>query len=402
MEIRADLHIHSKYSRATSPNMDLESLSKSAKIKGLDVLATGDFTHPKWISEIESKLEEDKGLLKFKKSKDNFRFILSTEISSIYKKNGKCYRNHNIIILPSIEAAKSFNKRLVDLKCNISSDGRPIVGLDPKKLIEIAMECDPKFMFIPAHIWTPWFSLFGSKSGFDKMEDCFEEYTPFVKACETGLSSDPEMNWLVSQLDNVNLVSNSDCHSAENIARECNVFDCDVSYDGLYNVINTLNSDKFLYTVEFYPEEGKYHYDGHLKCDVCFSPEETKKHNGLCPKCGKPLVIGVMNRVAELSDRTLTEAKKMKKVPFKSLVPLKEIIGQYLKVSSKSIKVARFYSQMVDVLGSELDILIKKDLKDFQKGDFEDLGQMILKMRNNEITKIPGFDGQYGVIRINQ
>ena len=402
MEIRADLHIHSKYSRATSPNMDLESLSKSAKIKGLDVLATGDFTHPKWISEIDSKLEEDKGLLKFKKSKDNFRFILATEISSIYKKNGKCYRNHNIIILPSIEAAKNFNKRLVDLKCNISSDGRPIVGLDPKKLIEIAMECDPKFMFIPAHIWTPWFSLFGSKSGFDKMEDCFEEYTPFIKACETGLSSDPEMNWLVSQLDNVNLVSNSDCHSPENIARECNVFDCDVSYDGLYDVINTPNSDKFLYTVEFYPEEGKYHYDGHLKCDVCFSPEQTEKHDGLCPKCGKPLVIGVMNRVAELSDRTLAEAKKIKKVPFKSLIPLKEIVAQKIGVGVKSQKVCKYYDNMIGLMGNELDILIKMEKSDFEKHGFDEIGDMISKMRSGQVTRSPGFDGKYGKIEIKE
>ncbi len=400
MEIRADLHIHSKYSRATSPNMDLENLNKFAQIKGLNVLATGDFTHPKWVVEMEEKLIENKGLFKLKGAGGDMRFILSTEISSIYKKNGKCYRSHNIIILPSIEAVKNFNKRLVELKCNISSDGRPIVGLDPRKLLEIAMECDPKFMFIPAHIWTPWFSLFGSKSGFNRIEDCFEEYTPFIRACETGLSSDPEMNWLVSQLDNVNLVSNSDCHSPENIARECNVIDSELSYDGLYKVINTPNSDKFLYTVEFYPEEGKYHYDGHLDCNVCFSPKETKSYQGKCPVCGKSLVVGVMNRVMELSDRTLAEAKKMSRVPFKSLIPLKEIISQMLSAGVKSQKVCQYYDSMINLMGNELDILLKKQENNFKKNGFSEIGQMILKMRNNKVEKSPGFDGQYGKIII--
>lgn len=200
----------------------------------------------------------------------------------------------------------------------------------------------------------------------------------------------------------MNLVSNSDCHSPENIARECNVFDCDVSYDGLYDVINTPNSDKFLYTVEFYPEEGKYHYDGHLKCDVCFSPEETKKHDGLCPKCGKPLVIGVMNRVAELSDRTPSEVKKMKRVPFKSLIPLKEIIAQKIGGGVKSQKICKYYDNMIDLLGSELDILIKKEKSDFEKHGFSEIGDMISKMRSGQVTRSPGFDGKYGKIEIKE
>ena len=382
--------------------MDLEPLAVFAKVKGLDVLATGDFTHPKWFSEIENKLVEDKGLFKLKNKDTGMRFILSTEISSIYRKNGRCYRNHNIILMSNIESVRNFNKSLVDLKCNIHSDGRPIVGLDPRKLLEIAMECDQKFMMIPAHIWTPWFSLFGSKSGFDKIEDCFEEYTPFIHACETGISSDPVMNWRIKQLDNINLVSNSDCHSLDKLARECNVFNCDLTYDSIYNVINTPNSKDFLYTVEFYPEEGRYHYDGHSVCKVCLTPEETRKNNGLCPKCGKPVVVGVLNRVEELAGRSEEEALKMKRVPFKSVIPLKEILSQMLKTSVKSLKVIEYYDKLISAFGNELDILLKVEYSDFVKNDFKEIGDMIYKMKKGEVEKIPGYDGEYGIIKIKE
>ena len=400
MEIRADLHIHSKYARATSPLMDLEHLDEFGKKKGLNVIATGDFTHPKWFKEIETKLVEDKGLYKLKNINTGLRFILSTEISSIFRKNNKCYRSHNLILFSNIDSVRNFNKNLIDLKCNLNADGRPIVGLEPKKLLEIAMECDKKFMFIPAHIWTPWFSLFGSKSGFDNLEDCFEEFTPFIHTCETGISSDIIMNRRVKQLDNINLISNSDCHSLEKLGRECNVFDCDLSYDGIYNILNTSNSNKFLYTIEFYPEEGRYHYDGHRNCKICLSPEETRKNNGLCPKCGKPLIVGVLNRVEQLSSRSEKEVLKFNKNNFKYIIPLREIISQMFGVGVNSLKVINFYDKLLEKFSNELDILLKVDYEDFVKNDFEIIGKLICKMRLGEVDKTPGYDGDYGVINI--
>ncbi len=396
MEIRADFHIHSKYARATSKDMNILSIVEFAKIKGLNVVGTGDFTHPKWLEEIENTLEECDGLLKLKGS--DVRFILSGEISSIYTHNGKVHRVHNIVLMPSIKSVKKLNEELKSLGCNLCSDGRPIVGLSSKKLLEIVLEVDKDAVFIPAHIWTPWFSLFGSKSGYDTIEDCFEELTPFIKTMETGLSSDPEMNWGFSLLDNITLISNSDCHSLDSLGRECNVLDCDLNYMSITGAIQSNDKSKFLYTIEFYPEEGKYHYDGHLDCNVCLSPEESKKLNNLCPVCGKPLVIGVANRVFELSDKQKINSNN--RIPFKYAIPLKQIISQMLKVGVSSKKVSLYYENAINTLGNELDILIKIPINIFVEKGFGDLGEKIDKMRKGEVIRKPGYDGVYGVIEV--
>jgi len=398
MEIRADFHIHSKYARATSKDMDIDHLAKFAKIKGLDVVGTGDFTHPKWLNEIENKLEEQDGLLKLKDFSSDVKFILSGEISSIYTQDGKVHRVHNLILMPSIESVKKLNDELRSRGCNLNSDGRPIIGLSSKQLLEIVLETDKEAVFIPAHIWTPWFSLFGSKSGFNTIEDCFQELTPFIKTMETGLSSDPEMNWKFSLLDNITLISNSDSHSPDNLARECNVLNCDLSYISIADAIQSDDKNKFLYTVEFYPEEGKYHYDGHKDCNICLSPEESKKYNNLCPVCHKPLVIGVANRVFELADKEKIDISN--KIPFKSLIPLKQIISQILNTGVSSKKVISYYNFLIEKFGNELDILIKIEQKQFDEAGFNDIGEKIAKMRKNEVERKPGYDGVYGVIRV--
>jgi DNA helicase II / ATP-dependent DNA helicase PcrA len=398
MEIRADFHIHSKYARATSKDMNILSIADFAKIKGLNVVATGDFTHPKWLAEIKDNLEECDGLLKMKKNDNGVRFILSTEISSIYKDKDKVRRVHNLILMPSIKSVEKLNEELRLRGCNLNSDGRPIIGLSSKNLLELVLEVDKNAVFIPAHIWTPWFSLFGSKSGYDTIEDCFEELTPFIKTMETGLSSDPEMNWKVSMLDNINLISNSDAHSPDNLGRECNILNCELNYSSIVDVIQGNDKKKFLYTVEFYPEEGRYHYDGHRNCDVCLSPEESEKYNKLCPVCNKPLVIGVANRVFELSDVKKVDVDK--KTPFKYIIPLKQIISQILGVGTKSKKVCLYYDDVLSKMGSELDILLKKTKKEFEEHGFDVLGEKIEKMRSGKVKKIPGYDGVYGIIQV--
>ena len=357
----ADLHIHSKYSRACSPSLTLDNIDKTCRIKGVNIIATGDFTFPDWFADIKKYLipspssDQEEGSLYVLKSAndDKVKFILSTELALIYKKNDKCRRVHIVVHAPNIEAVDELNKYL-DKNYNIRSDGRPILGMHVEELMKLCFSIHHKFLIYPAHIWTPWFSVFGSKSGFDTLEECFGEYTKDVYAYETGLSSDPEMNWRLSALDRLTLLSNSDAHSLPNIGREANVFELDrVTYDELYDVISspsnsagkqesrTINANKkksYLdYTIEFYPEEGMYHYDGHRTCGVSFSPEETRKHRGICPKCRKPLIIGVMNRVDELADRPA--GFKPDQVPgFIKLVELDKIIAEALNIKSRQAK----------------------------------------------------------------
>ena len=306
MKFAADFHIHSKYSRATSPQMDLENLDKWAKIKGIKVLGTGDFTHPEWFKNLEEKLEPaEAGLFKLKNSDSPTRFILTSEISCI-----------------SFKTAEKINTQLAKIG-NLRADGRPILGLDAKELAKIVLDADKDCAVIPAHAWTPWFAIFGSKSGFDSVEECFEEYSKHIYAIETGLSSDPAMNWRLSQLDKVALISNSDAHSPHKIGREANVFDTEINYQSIFDAIKYKDPKKFLYTIEFFPEEGKYHYDGHRLCNLSLSPAESKKYNNICPRCAKPLVIGVLNRVEELADRP-ERFRPKNAIPFKSLIPLEE------------------------------------------------------------------------------
>src|SRR3990167_11517790 len=313
MEFVADFHIHSKYSRATSKDMDVEHLSQWAKLKGIQLIGTGDFTHHLWLEELRSKLEDKgNGLYEYK----GINFILSSEISSIYSKNNKGYRIHNIILAPSFRTVDKINARLSALG-NLASDGRPILGLDAAELARIVFDIDENCVLVPGHIWTPWFSLFGSMSGFDRIEDCFEEQAKNIHCLETGLSSDPAMNWRVSALDRFSLISNSDSHSPSKIGREANVFDCELSYNEIITALKEKDRKKFLYTVEFFPEEGKYHYDGHRLCKVRLSPAETRKNKGLCPGCGKKVTVGVMNRVEKLCDRD-EGFKPESAVPFKN------------------------------------------------------------------------------------
>ena len=395
MKFIADLHIHSKYSRATSPNMDLPNLAKWAKIKGIDLLGTGDFTHYLWLDHLKSVLKPSgNGLFTY----NDAHFMLTAEISSIYSKNNRCYRIHNLIFAPSFETVDKINKAL-SLIGNLRSDGRPILGLDAAKLARIVFNIDPNCMLVPAHIWTPWFSLFGSKSGFDLIEDCFEEQAKNIFALETGLSSDPAMNWRISALDKYSLISNSDCHSPQKIGREANVFDCELSYFEIRDVLKTKDKKRFLYTIEFFPEEGKYHFDGHRNCKVRLSPQQTKNNKGLCPQCGKPVTVGVTNRVEVLADRPVGFVPK-NSIPFKNLIPLDEIISEALGVGKTSKRVVKAYEEAVSKLGKEFDILMHKTERELLRALPQKIAQGILKVRRGECVINPGYDGEYGTISI--
>lgn len=398
MNYITDFHIHSKYSRSTSKAITLEGLNEFAEIKGIDIMATADFTHPAWFKEIETKLEtQDNGLLKLKNSKRKTQFILSTELSCIYKKNDICRRIHLVILCSSVEKVKKINKYLETKKFNLKSDGRPILGIDIKELAKIYLDHDPKAIIIPAHIWTPWFALFGSKSGYDSFEEAFEELSDQIPAIETGLSSDPEMNWRVSQLNNKMILSNSDAHSLDKLGREANVFNFDeVSYDKLHKSI--FENKNLEYTIEFYPEEGKYHFDGHRDCNFSCDPAKTKKLKGLCPECGKKLVVGVNNRVEELADQK-SATQKNKRPPFKSLVPLKEVIAEIHDVGPNSKRVNNDYHELIKKLGSEFHILLDADLEEINNIN-PMLKFAIAKMRKGSIVIEPGYDGVFGTVKI--
>jgi uncharacterized protein (TIGR00375 family) len=424
MQQIADFHIHSKYSRACSKDLTLENIDKTCRIKGIDIVATGDFTYPEWFLSIKNELEEveNTGLYKLKTAKDDkvhlvksrsntgaalpqftgVKFILSTELALIYKSGNKVRRIHLVVHAPNIKAVSELNNYL-DKEYNIRSDGRPILGMSASDLVKLCLALHPKFMIYPAHIWTPWFSVFGSKSGFDSLEECFGNYTKDVYAYETGLSSDPEMNWRLSVLDKLTLLSNSDAHSLPNIGREANVFELkDVTYDEIYEVIKnpSASSGQVKYTIEFYPEEGMYHYDGHRSCNISYAPEETKKHRGICPVCKRPLTVGVLNRVNELADRPT--GFKPKGVPgFKKLVELDKIIAEALDIKSRSSnKVQIEYNNLVKQLGNELFILIDASLDDIKKVSSPSIAEGVKRVRNGELELKPGFDGQYGVIKI--
>lgn len=399
MKFIADFHIHSKYSRATSKDMDLEHLDEWAKIKGIRVLGTGDFTHPLWLEELKTKLEfSENGLLRIKNSDSPTHFILTSEISCIYSKKGRVRKIHLVVFAPSFDAVEKVNAQLGWIG-NLKADGRPILGMDAKELLKLVLNVSEECLVVPAHIWTPWFSLFGSRSGFDSIEECFDDYSKYIYSGETGLSSDPKMNWRLSALDKITLISSSDAHSPQNIGREANVFDAGLDYREIIKAIKEKNKQKFLYTIEFFPEEGKYHYDGHRSCQIVLSPKETKKYNGLCPVCHRPLTIGVLNRVGELADREegfLPENA----IPFKSLIPLKEIIAEALGIGKDSKEVFREYKKLITQFGNEFKVLI--DIGENQLRDFTlpEIAEGILKVRRGEVFISPGYDGVYGKISI--
>lgn len=407
MEI-ADLHIHSRYSMATSRDCTPEHLELCARRKGISLIGTGDFTHPGWREELEEKLEPaDGGLYRLKKDyqikealPSDPRFVISGEISTIYKKQGKTRKVHSLILLPGLEAAKRISARLETIG-NIRSDGRPILGLDCRDLLELLLEECPDVIYVPAHIWTPHFSLFGAFSGFDSVEECFEDLSPYIRAMETGLSSDPPMNWRISALDPYQLISNSDAHSPAKLGREATLLSGERSYEGLRKAI--LEGEGLEGTLEFFPEEGKYHLDGHRKCGLCLRPEETVQYGGKCPVCGKKLTIGVFHRVEQMADRK--EGYVRARAPaFESLMPLPEVLAAVTGHAASSKGVQKRYLELLQNLGPELEILRSVPLEEIQ-GAFsglegERLAEGIRRLRAGQVERISGFDGAYGRIRL--
>ena len=401
MQQIVDLHIHSKYSRACSKKLDLLNIALWCKYKGIDVVGTGDFTYPAWNKDLNNFLEEtEKGIFKIKKSDLPTRFILTTEISCVYKKGGKCRRVHICLLAPSLDAMNKLTK-VLDKIGNIKSDGRPILGLDAKKLAELAFNIDSNFMVIPAHAWTPWYSIFGSKSGFDTLEECFEELTPNIYAIETGLSSDPEMNWRLSKLDNITLVSNSDAHSLENLGREANVLDLknNFSYTDIYNAVKDAKEDVFKYTIEFYPEEGKYHLDGHSSCNIRFTPEESYKHNNICPVCRKPLVLGVSHRIFDLADREIGK-RKQKNIPYKSIVPLREILSNVFGKGKNTKTVNTEYFNLIEKGKNEFNILLNLNFEELKEIALPKIVEGIMRMREGNMVIEGGYDGVFGTVKV--
>ncbi len=412
MPFYADLHIHSHFSRATSKQLNLEYLDYWAQIKGLSVVATGDFVHPGWLDEMKTKLEPaEEGLFRLKDEyaqtlrkeipeacRRDVRFILSCEISNIYKRMDRVRKVHNVIFAPTFEAAEKVQARLGRIG-NIRSDGRPILGLDSRDLLEIVLESDPLSFLVPAHIWTPWFSALGSKSGFDRLDDCYGDLSEHVFALETGLSSDPIMNWRLSQLDRFVLISNSDAHSPQKLGRECNIFDCELSYSAMYRALSDREDKGFLGTVEFFPEEGKYHFDGHRACKARLHPKETIANNGLCPVCGKAVTVGVMARVEELADHE-EGRKSPNSRPYDSLVPLNEIVAGARGLGPNSKSVMKVYHELSAKLGDELAILRDIPLDEIKKVSGPLIAEGVRRVRDQEVQIAAGYDGEYGTVRI--
>src|SRR3990172_8967191 len=401
MRIIADLHVHSNYSRATSRDMTLEGTSKWAKTKGINIVGTGDFTHPSHFSTIEKKLEPTgKGLFAKKNSDDDVLFMLTAEVSNIYTQGGKTRKIHNLIFAPTLEAARRITSELAR-RGNVTSDGRPIFGFPATELVKIALDADPDAMVVPAHAWTPWFSLFGSKSGFDSIEECFGDLSKHIRAIETGLSSDPDMNHRLSALDHITLISNSDAHSPSKLGREANVFDCEPDYYEIIRILRERDAEKFLFTVEFFPEEGKYHFDGHRACKISSSPEETKKTNGLSRVCGKELTIGVLSRVEALSDRPKGAAPK-RAIPSKKLVPLQEIISESLGKGVNTKALQKENTKITDAGKSEFNVLLDMSEEELKEIAPQKVAEAIMRVRRGEISVAPGFDGEFGKISIRQ
>lgn len=404
-----DLHIHSRYSRATSRELTPEHLDLWAGKKGINIVGTGDFTHPAWRAELAEKLEPaEPGLYMLKKEyslqrpsilgQSSPRFVISGEISSIYKKNGRVRKVHSLILLPGLEAAEVLSRRLEAIG-NIHSDGRPILGLDCHDLLAITLEACPDAIYVPAHIWTPHFSLFGAFSGFDTIEECYGELTPQIHALETGLSSDPAMNWRLSALDSFQLISNSDAHSPAKLGREASLFDIPMSYAGLYGAIQ--RGEGLKGTIEFFPEEGKYHFDGHRKCHLCLSPSQARKYNGICPVCGRKLTTGVLHRIEQLADRD-EDFRLPQGRPFENLVPLGEVIASSVGSSPSSLKVSRQYEHLLEELGNEFYILRQAPLADISHVAGSLTAEGIRHLRDGKVRWRPGYDGEYGTMRLFQ
>lgn len=407
MQFIADLHIHSRYSRACSRDLTPENLCRWGQLKGINVIGTGDFTHPLWVEELQEKLEPaDNNLLILKKGlwpdnvpqscRGEVNFLLSTEISCIYKKDGKTRKVHALVFVPDFASALRLNSALAKIG-NIRSDGRPILGLDARILLEMVLDVSPTAMLVPAHAWTPHFSVFGAVSGFDSLEECFGDLTPHIYAIETGLSSDPAMNWRLSALDRITLISNSDAHSPAKLGREATIFDTEMSYNG---IMEAIKSGKGLSgTIEFFPEEGKYYSDGHRECGMRLTPQETVQHDYRCPSCGKKVTVGVLHRVGKLADRP--EGFKPPGSPsYYSIIPLQEVIAETLKVGPASKRVQQMYLNMLEKLGNEFSILLKIPSSEIAAAASPQIADAIDRMRTGNIRIEPGYDGEFGTIRI--
>ncbi|RMF90873.1 MAG: DNA helicase II [Nitrospinota bacterium] len=410
MQYIADLHLHSPFSRATSKKGDLAGLFAWARMKGIHVVGTGDFTHPQWLAHLKEHLQPaEPGFFRLKNENvppglpDTspeaipVRFVLTVEISTIYKKDQKVRKVHHVLFVPDLASVERLNARLASIG-NIESDGRPILGLDSRDLLEILLETTPEGFLVPAHVWTPWFSVLGSKSGFDSLEECFADLTGHIFALETGLSSDPDMNRLVSALDRFTLISNSDAHSPAKLGREANRFATGFDFFSLREALRE-PSKGFLGTIEFFPEEGKYHLDGHRKCQVCLAPEETRQYNGLCPVCQRPLTIGVMHRVRELADRE-TPYYPEGDPGFHSLIPLPEVLGEIMRTGPESKRVLSEYTRVINLFGSEYNVLLQTPLEDLSQRYSPLLGEAIRRIRAGTVHRVPGYDGTFGKITV--
>lgn len=427
MELVLDLHLHSRFSRAVSQKMNLFNMSDWAKKKGLNVLTVSDFTHPVWFKEISSQLAQvDDGLYSLKNDSDKSlsspRFIFTTEVASIYTEKGIVHKIHNLILAPSIEAAEKINSALRARGFNLSSDGRPILGISSRNLLELLLSVDKNISLIPCHIWTPWFSLYGSRSGYDSINDCFGDYAKYIFAVETGLSSDPSMNWRINELGSRSIVSFSDAHSLEKMGREATVLtprqngNQSFSYNDIVAALKNEEDAKFKvsYTIEFYPEEGKYHYTGHRNCNVSYSPQDVIKKGKICPVCHRELTVGVLNRVEDLagvsSDNFTTVTNKngvtwikdpfAKRPPYVSLVPLLEVIAETVGNGVSANSVVSLYDKLISEIGTEHEILLRAEKEKIAKVASEKLALAILKVRSRNIYVEPGFDGEYGKVKI--
>lgn len=442
MQIIADLQLHSKYSRAVSQEMVIPKMYEWNLKKGIGLLATGDWTHPMWIRELKANLEEQgNGLLKLKpevrsKLVDNELaqkmihtdplFLLSGEVSCIYTHNGKLRRNHIMLWAESFATVDRINAELVKRGCNLSSDGRPILGLTSQEICEVVWSISEKVLVVPAHVWTPWFSLYGSMSGYDSLTECFGDYAGRIYAIETGLSSDPAMNWRIKELDTRSIISSSDAHSGPKLMREATVYDMPqghaLSFAALSTALKNYKKETDLphisATIEFYPEEGKYHFSGHRSCNIRWSPEEVKEKGTICPVCGKPITVGVLNRVEKLAGRSELELQLSKKQvgtypisttysaalphrpPYIMMVPLAEIIAEVLHVQSYSVKVRSEYDKLVTHFGGEFNVLVKTPAEKIAKLSGPQMAQALAKVRNGDITIIPGYDGVFGTVKI--
>lgn len=399
MEIIADLHLHSRFSRAVSQQMVLPEIAKWAARKGINLVGTSDWTHPLWFRELKEKLEEVKeGIYQLKDKSSQVFFLLSTEISSIYSQGGQSHRIHNLIFAPNLAVVEEINNKLRSYGVNLLSDGRPITGLSSQQICELVFSIDKNCLVIPAHAWTPWYSLYGSNSGFDSLKECFGEFTEQIKAIETGLSSNPAMNWRIAELDGRSIVSFSDAHSPQKLGREATIFDLEVNFN-YQQFKEAVVSEKIVSTIEFYPEEGKYHWTGHRVCQVKQSPEQTKKLGSICPVCGRKLTIGVMHRVEQLATRP-ADFQPEKRPSYKMLVPLMEILAEVKNSGVSSQNVQDEYLRLTTEFGSEFNFLLKTSLEEIKKAGGERLAEGIDKVRKGDIFIDPGYDGVFGAVKI--